>query len=300
MAAGSDTLSRFLFERAAVRGTRVRLADTTQLMLASHDYPPALAGVLVELAGSALLLAAALKFDGTLIVQLAGSGPARLIVVECAPTLAMRATAQWDDARVRTLPADATLEALAGGAASARLAITLDPRDGAPMYQGIVALSATSVSATIAHYLETSEQVASRLRLVREGATLAGILLQRMPASGPDDDATWARASEALETCAASAVLHAAADNDGLVALFPGEDLRVFTPATPRFHCSCSAARVEGALRIAGREEIEAAIAEGGEVVVTCEFCGRRYRFDPAEARALFAQRGDAVAQTRH
>jgi molecular chaperone Hsp33 len=42
-------------------------------------------------------------------------------------------------------------------------------------------------------------------------------------------------------------------------------------------------------LRIAGRDEIEAALAERGAVEVTCEFCNRRYTFDPAEARALLA-----------
>jgi molecular chaperone Hsp33 len=270
-------------------------------MLAPHAYPPALAGVLVELAGSAVLLAAALKFDGTLIVQLAGSGPARLIVVECNPSLAVRATAQWDEQRVRALPADATLEALAGGAGSARLAITLDPRDGGAMYQGIVALTAATVADTIAHYLETSEQVVSRLRLEREGDTLAGMLLQRMPASGTDDDATWSRASEALARCPGPALVKAAGDDEGLVALFPGEDLRVFTPATPHFQCSCSVQRVEGALRIAGRAEIEAALADRGEVEVTCEFCGRRYRFGVEDARALFTpDGGNPGSSTRH
>ena len=55
------------------------------------------------------------------------------------------------------------------------------------------------------------------------------------------------------------------------------------------FRCKCSVARVANALRIAGRDEIEAALAERGVVEVTCEFCNRRYTFAPAEARALFA-----------
>ena len=55
-----DTLSRFVFEGAAVRGTRVRLHATADAILAPHRYPPALARVLVELAGATALLAAAL------------------------------------------------------------------------------------------------------------------------------------------------------------------------------------------------------------------------------------------------
>ena len=53
------------------------------------------------------LLAATLKFDGALILQLHGSGPVRLIVVECTADHAMRATAKWDgdipDGNLRTL-----------------------------------------------------------------------------------------------------------------------------------------------------------------------------------------------------
>ena len=43
-----------------MRGTRVRLHATADAILAPHRYPPALARVLVELAGATALLAAAL------------------------------------------------------------------------------------------------------------------------------------------------------------------------------------------------------------------------------------------------
>ena len=82
--------------------------------------------------------------------------------------LQLRATAQWDGERVAALPADASLADLAGGAAQGRLALTLDPRDAGTLYQGIVSLDATSVAASIEHYLATSEQLPSRLWLRRD------------------------------------------------------------------------------------------------------------------------------------
>jgi molecular chaperone Hsp33 len=288
-AQSADTLSRFVFEAAAVRGVRVRLADTSRAMLASHAYPPALARVLAELAAAAALLAAALKFDGSLILQLVGDGPVRLIVVECNPGLALRATAQWDELRVRALPDAATLYALSGDGGGSRLAITLDPRDGGPLYQGIVALEAASVASMIEHYLETSEQVASRLVLEARDDGVAGLLLQRLPGSGPEDDATWQRASRAIADAAPERIVAAVADNAGLSTLFPADDLRVFEASQPRFACSCSRSRVEGALRIAGADEIDAALRDDGKVEVRCEFCGARYHFTPDEARAVFA-----------
>jgi len=300
-AAGTDSLSRFVFEGAAVRGTRVRLAQATRAILSAHAYPPSLARILAELTGAAALLAAALKFDGRLSVQLVGDGPVRLIVVECNAALGLRATAQWDEAQVRALPDDATLDRLAGGGEHARLAIMLDPRDAGPLYQGIVSLEAISVAATIEHYLSTSEQVASKLALVVDDGKVAGMLLQRMPASGPDDDATWERAVAALHNAARPDLVAAARSDAALAALFPADDLRVFQASTPRFECTCSRGRVEGALRIAGREEIEAALRDEGRVDVVCEFCGRIYTFAPQEARALFAVAPPTDApQTRH
>jgi molecular chaperone Hsp33 len=298
-AQSADTLSRFVFEAAAVRGVRVRLAETSRGILGAHAYPAPLARVLAELAGAAALLAAALKFDGSLILQLAGDGPVRLIVVECNPGLKLRATAQWDPRSVATLAADATLATLAGGAGHARLAITLDPREGGPLYQGIVTLEAASVAATIEHYLKTSEQVSSRIALdVRDGE-VAGLMLQRMPASGPADDATWQRATAAIGAASADGIVAASGSDAGLAALFPDDDLRVFPPSEPRFECTCSRPRVEGALRIAGRDEIEAALAQDGMVEVVCEFCGRRYTFSPEHARAALAP-PPAASGVRH
>lgn len=298
--ASHDAFSRFLFEGAGVRGARVRLVDTARAIALAHPYPPALARVLGELAACSALLAGSLKFDGSLIVQLAGEGPVRLIVVECTTALALRATAQWDEARVRALPEAASLHALAGGPASARLAITLDPRGEGAMTQGIVALAAGSVAELVAHYLESSEQIASRLALCVLDNEVAGILLQRLPGASEQDEATWQAARAALTAADPLALGLAASSDAGLSALFAGYDLRVFRTVVPRFACSCSLARVEGALRIAGHAEIEATLAEQGQVEVVCEFCGRKYVFAPEEARALFAARPLAASITRH
>jgi molecular chaperone Hsp33 len=297
-----DALSRFVVEGAAVRGARVRLASTTAAILAAHPYPPALARVLAELCAAATLLAAALKFDGSLVVQMAGQGPVRLLVVECNPGPALRAMAQWDAARLAALPEHATLATLAGAPGEARLSITLDPREGGPMYQGIVTLEAASVATMIEHYLATSEQVASKLALVAAGDEVTGVLLQRMPSSHHADDATWARVSRALAAASPGAVVAAAAGNEGLAALFADDDLRVFAPVAPRFECRCSRQRVDGALRVAGRVEIEEALAADGRVEVACEFCAQRYLYSPEQARALFEAdgAGATTAPTRH
>jgi molecular chaperone Hsp33 len=281
-----DTLLPFVFEHANVRGALVRLERTSAEILACHVYPRPLAHALAELLAASALLASTLKLDGSLIVQLSGDGPVRLLVVECSDALELRATAQWDDARVAGLALDASLGDLAGGATHGRLALTLDQRSTGTLYQGIVDVDTTSIAASIEHYLETSEQLQSRLWLLAGETSVSGLLLQRMPGSGDGDAATWTRLAGEAQGTIRNAIGQPALAM--LRTLFPHDDLRVFDPRPVTFRCKCSTGRVASALRIAGRDEIEAALAERGVVDVTCEFCNRRYTFQPEEARAIF------------
>ncbi len=300
-AAFEDVLAPFVFEHGAVRGAVVSLDDACAEILACHDYPRALARLLAELLAASTLLASTLKFNGTLIVQLQGDGPVRLLVVECDAKLTLRATAQWSD-EIHALPADADLATLAGGAGRGRLAITLDPKDGGPMYQGIVALEAASIATLIEHYLETSEQIPSRMVLAAAGAQTRGLLLQRLPGGGEADTALWLRAVAALREMPPMRLLDAPTPAALLAAQFDEDDLRLFRSKPARFGCSCTRERVDNALRMVGREEVEDILAEQGEVSVTCEFCNREYGFSPDQARALFAPfpQGTARSTLRH
>ena len=293
-----DRLTPFIFERCAIRGAIVTLRDASREILGHRPYPPAVARALGELLPASTLLASTLKFDGSLLVQVAGDGPVRLMVVECNDALDLRATVQLDARRVDALPSDATLAALAGGSAHGTLTITVDPRGG-PLYQGVVALEAPSIAGLIEHYLVTSEQRASRMALATRDGTCSGLLLQRMPAAGTPDDATWTRLSANLDAFDSDVLLAADSHLSALASLFPEDDLRVFDARDARFRCSCSRERVENALRIAGRDEIEAALAAQGRVEVTCEFCNRAYTFDAAMARRIFDADEGALA-TRH
>ncbi len=284
----ADALSRFVFEHTAVRGALASLDVCCRDILACHAYPPALRRVLAELLAAAALLASTLKFNGSLIVQLRGDGPVRMLVVECDAALALRATAQWrDDAE--SLPATTDLATLAGSTARSRLAITLDPKDGGPLYQGIVGLEAASVATLIEHYLTTSEQIESRVVLATDGDRARGLLLQRLPGAGAADDAAWEIAAAAASAMTSADLLDAPGPAALLGAHFPAADIRLFEPRAAHFACGCSETRIGNALRLLGRAEVDGILAEQGRVGATCEFCNRQYTLTAAQARALFA-----------
>ncbi|HEU5283319.1 MAG TPA: Hsp33 family molecular chaperone HslO [Burkholderiales bacterium] len=275
----SDSLQRFLFEGAPVRGELVHLDATWRAVLERHDYPAPLRSVMGELMAAAALLSATLKFQGSLILQIQGSGAVKLIVVECTSDQTMRATAKWDG----ELAQGGFRELVGGG----RFVITIAPNDVTQTYQGIVELSGDSVAAVLEHYMVTSEQLQTRLWLASDGAQAAGMLLQRVPGAAQDADA-WNRAvtlgdtvrSEELLTLSARQVIHR---------LFHEEDVRLFEARIVSFRCSCSRERVVNMLRMLGHGEIRSILHERGAVEVGCEFCNRRYRFDAVDAEQIFA-----------
>jgi molecular chaperone Hsp33 len=287
-----DSLQRFIFEHAPIRGEMVQLAATWQAVTERHRYPGPLRTVLGELMAAGALLAATLKFNGTLILQLHGSGPVKLIVVECSSDHAMRATAKWDG----DIP-EGNLRALLG---SGRFAISLVPESGQQGYQGVVDLDADNIAAALEHYMATSEQIDTRIWLACDEQRSAGLLLQKLPERESADSDAWPRAEHLASTVKAGELLDLEPQHL-LRRLFHEEDLRVFEPRPVYFRCSCSRERVVGMLRMLGRDEVRSVIAERGEVEVHCEFCNRRYAFDAVDSEALFAAEiATAPAGTRH
>lgn len=288
----SDSLQRFIFEHAPIRGEMVQLAATWQAVTERHDYPAPLRQVLGELMAAGALLAATLKFEGTMILQLHGSGPVKLIVVECSSGHAMRATAKWDG----DIP-EGNLRTLLG---NGRFAISLVPESGQQSYQGVVDLNADSIAAALEHYMATSEQIATRIWLASDDNRSAGLLLQKLPERESADDDAWPRAEHLASTVRPEELL-GLEPQQLLHRLFHEEDLRVFEPRPVFFRCSCSRDRVVGMLRMLGRDEVRSVIAERGEVEVHCEFCNRRYAFDAVDSEAIFAADiAAAAARTRH
>ena len=93
----SDSLRRFVFERYPFRGHLVHLGPAWRAMMENHDYPTEVRDTLGEAVAATTLLAATLKFEGRLSLQLRGAGPMHLMLVECTDGLGVRAVARFRD-----------------------------------------------------------------------------------------------------------------------------------------------------------------------------------------------------------
>ncbi len=282
-----DSLQRFMFEHAAVRGEIVHLDTTWRAVLERREYPPVLRGMLGELMAAAALLAAALKFSGSIILQMQGDGPVKLLVVECMSDLTMRAMAHWEG----EVAGDSLAELLGQG----RFVMTIDPRDGRKTYQGVVDLVGQSVADALEDYMSRSEQLDTRLWLGADGQCAAGMLLQKMPEKHEGDPDAWQRAVHFASTLTRKELLGLPAQQI-IHRLYHEEDVRVFDPQNVNFHCPCSRERVAGMLRMLGHEEVQAMLQEQDTIEVDCEFCNKHYVFDKVDAEQAFASDAPAPA----
>ncbi|MEH6461638.1 Hsp33 family molecular chaperone HslO [Chitinimonas sp. JJ19] len=289
-----DTLQRFLFDAAPVRGEAVQLDDSWREVLSRRDYPPVLQKIVGELMAASVLMTAMLKFDGSLIMQLHGKGRVKLIVIECESDLTIRATARWDE-EGGELPDLPLAELLGDG----KFVITLDPREAGQTYQGIVGLTGTSVAAIIEHYMQSSEQLDTRLWLSCEDGKAAGLMLQKLPA-GHGDPHGWEHLTTLAETITPSELVNLP-PSDLLYRLFHQESVRVMAEEHPHFGCRCSREKVGNMLKMVGREEADSILAEAGKVEVNCDFCNQHYSFDAVDVAQLFATDSISTAgDTRH
>ncbi len=297
----SDRLLKFLFHRAPVRGEVVRLTESWQQVTALHAYPEPVLRLLGETTAAAALLSATIKFAGNLILQIHGDGPVQLLVVECRPDLAYRATAKLRGNTV--IEAGAGWRELVNVGGQGRCAITLDPGKSPAAqqrYQGIVPLQGSRVAEALEAYLLQSEQIESRLWLAADERAATGILLQRIArpsAAGSEyDEDAWRRTTTLSDTVSAAELLETSAE-EVVRRLFWQERLERQTAMTPRFACTCSRDRTDRMLLILGRAEVDSILAEQGSVRVTCEFCNARYSFDAVDVGQLFATGSSETAR---
>jgi molecular chaperone Hsp33 len=294
----SDRLIKFLFTAAPVRGGLVRIEEAWRQMVELHEFPPVVTRLLGEMVAAAALLATSIKFNGALVMQVHGDGPVKLLVVECQPDLALRATAKLGDEAVDE---DASMRSLINRTGRGRCAITLDPCDPLPgqqPYQGIVPLDGDTMAEVLQSYMRQSEQLETRLVLAADDKVSAGLLLQRLPDHGGSvvniDADAWDRATMLGSTLGRQELLELPPETLAR-RLYGQEQLDQQASLTPRFACTCSRERIGRMLVSLGRDEVDSIIEELQTVTVTCDFCSRRYAFDAVDVAQLFA-RGPVVA----
>src|SRR6202795_4633445 len=300
-----DCLHRFIFEQYPIRGHLVHLDAAWRALIEHREYPAAIRNTLGEAVAASLLLAATVKFEGVLSLQLQGDGPVHLMLAQCTGGLGVRGLARYreDIYRGEGTGTDTGAERIVDLIGTGNLTVTLETDNGSQRYQGIVPIAGQRLAESLQVYFENSEQLPTRLWLHADASGASGMLLQRLPAArvspgadavlGADavaaaavDDA-WRRVQLIGDTLTPDE-LHTLADAEILHRLFNEDDVRLFEPAPVYFRCRCSRERVGSMLQGLGETETRSVLAERGEVEVRCDFCNRAYLFDAVDVAQLF------------
>jgi molecular chaperone Hsp33 len=316
-----DCLHRFVFERYPIRGHLVHLDAAWRALIEHREYPDGIQTLLGEAVAASLLLAATVKFDGVLSLQLQGDGLVQLLLAQCTAGLGVRGLARFQGGGDAGIPetgtrgtgahemglgeigsADIGPREIGPGTApigqligAGNLTVTLETDAGNQRYQGIVPISGDRLADSLQGYFENSEQLPTRLWLYADAHGASGMLLQRLPGDGgsasqasvAEIDDAWRRVQLIGDTLTREE-LRTLKDAEILHRLFNEDDLRLFEPSPVYFRCRCSRERVSGMLQGLGEAETLAIVKERGEVEVRCDFCNRAYVFDAVDVARLF------------
>jgi molecular chaperone Hsp33 len=271
-----DLLRRFVFEDLGVRGLWVSLSDSWQSAQQHQHCASTVQLQLGQALTAVVLLSSTIKFKGSMILQAQGEGPLKMLVAQATHDLKIRGLIRGDD---NIIPG--SLQDMFG---EGQMVITISPENGQP-YQGIVALQGGNLAAALETYFAQSEQLNTRLWLFANETRTTGLLLQELPTqlSFKDD---WERIEMLANTVTEQELLELDCE-DLLYRLFHQEKVRLFDSELVTFDCSCSKPKIENALRLLGRQELEGILHERGLIEVNCEFCNKHYRFDKIDVEQL-------------
>lgn len=276
-----DALQAFQINHGEYRGVLVHLEKTYHEIAQMHHYPLIIQCLLGQALAAVSLLGHNLKQEGKLALQFSSAQETlKLLLVEINQQLDIRGLIQWQAENIFTneniLP-------------EGQIALTLTPLHG-ERYQGIVPTVAGSLAKSLESYFSQSEQIFTRILLVANEHTAAGLLLQKMPEK---ESAMLELTPDVINFLLATVKKEELLNDSNEVFLrkfFHEHDVELFQTNAINFKCSCTVEKMSNAVRLLGEEEAESILSTHQYIEVTCDFCNRHYQFERAEVRKIFAE----------
>ncbi|MFT3733069.1 MAG: Hsp33 family molecular chaperone HslO [Hyphomicrobium sp.] len=300
-----DVVVVFRTQNSNIRGRLVRLGATLDAIVAPHAMPELPGRALSEALALAALCGSALPKNGNLNLMVRSDGAVSILVADYAASGKLRGYARFDAEKIQPLTQAAARPDIASALGSGHLAITLDSGPGEERYQGVLAFEDAALSGTVAAYFQQRENLPTFIRSAvaeqyvgsrqdpqpqsRWHWRAGGLMVQSLSASTEDggaDDDDWKR----VEMLAATVEDHELLDpgltvERLLLRLFHEEAVSVERIIPLSAFCRCSREKVENVLSAFGAGELSDMLDDSGQIVVTCEFCTKRYVFSPNELR---------------
>lgn len=296
----NGTILPFQIENVDVTGRFLRSEKTITEVLERHAYPESVARLLGEALIILALIGSGMKLRHRLILQIQGDGALPMLIAEYTAEGTMRGYVDIKQEMYEKWTGGENINPfLLFG--KGHIAITIDQGAGMQPYQGIIALEGESLSASVMHYFEQSQQIISSLQIflehfLEDGKRFwraGGILLQKLGRAGEDLKAAaldetqkdnWDRCCALLKTATSKETLDPnLKDTELLYRLFHEDGVRIFDASDLGFACSCSRERLESFLRGNSPEALQEMVEDDGHIHANCKFCNAKYSFTPQE-----------------
>ena len=294
MSSKSSKITRYMTSDGSAR---LFFTDSTALVQKAHELhgtSKTMTAVLGRVLTAASLMGSMLKDKGdSLMLRFNGDGPAGVVVAVSDYAGNVRGFAAEPQVE---LPPNAKGKLDVGGAIGrGNFSVSKEMSDGQP-YLGMCDIVSGEIAEDITHYFAESEQTPSvcalGVRCDTENNCIAagGFLLQLLPGA---DEAIISALEQNLTglPSVSSLVLEQEQPEEALTSLlFRGIPYDAFDEFDTAYRCTCSRSANERALISIGKQELDAMIAEGKPIEMTCRFCCGREEFTVEELRCLRAE----------
>lgn len=292
---GQNFESEDYMVRAMAAGEEIRAFAVTSRNLAeeartAHGTAPVCTAALGRTLSGALMMSDMLKDkDACLTVRFDGDGPIGGITVTADNNGNVKGYVKNP---LVTLPLKADGHLDVGGAVGRGTLTVIRDMDREHTYNGQVAIHSGEIADDLTHYFAESEQVPS---IVGLGVLVdtdhsvkhaGGFIVQLMPFASEETISHLEKNAQKLEYVT-DMMERGLSPEEMLGQVLDGFDVE-FTGTKPvQWYCNCSRERVERALKLIGKEELDSMIADGKDVELTCQFCGKHYSFTPDQLRFI-------------
>lgn len=279
----NDYMVRGIAAEGRIRAFAIVTKETVEAARVAHNTSPVVTAALGRLMTGALMMGSMMKNEKDLVtLKVEGGGPIKSMMVTADTKGNVKGYPQ--EARIPLMVNSQGKLDVAGGVGVGLLTVIKDIGLKEP-YSGTCELVTSEIAEDLTYYFASSEQTPSSVGLgvlvgdddcVKEAG---GFIIQVMPDAMEEDIVAI---EEALsEIYSVTAMLEKGMTPEDIINAILGRLNPQIQDRIPvQFHCDCSRKKVESALVLLNKEEIDSIVEDGQPIEVLCHFCNTAYTFD--------------------
>ncbi|MGA0448422.1 MAG: Hsp33 family molecular chaperone HslO [Methylophilaceae bacterium] len=272
----SDLITRFIINNSSIRGNIIRIKNSLGELKKSLTIPEQLTSSFNEIITVCPMLAATLKFEGGLILQIQGKKSLKLIIAESDNDFKIRGTIKLSEH---------TNESFRDLIQDAIVALTVIHKDQKTPYQGIIEVGSGEIKAMIEHYLTQSMQIKSKVFFHQTKNESFGVLFQELPHENEEQKLITESLWNDIDLINSNTL------SDGpeqfLKNIFTQNDVQIFEEHAVQYECSCNQEKIYKTISLIQENEIYSSIKDDC-IEMVCEYCHKKYTVTKEEIDIIF------------